>query len=175
MGDTGVPAEVCYPYKHCPHPELQKCGTDGGSLLLSACPTSCTDGSPLHHTRADVVYAVSKPGNVLAMQEEIMTHGPIEVSFFVFSDFLTYSNGTYFRTPSASGPQGGHAVRILGWGVDHAGVDYWLVANSWSAQWGEKGYFRIRRGTNECGIETTPVAGIVRGAEHNVRDGTVVI
>jgi hypothetical protein len=41
------------------------------------------------------------------------------------------------------------------------GMDYWLVANSWSPAWGEKGYFKIRRGTNECGIETIPAAGIV--------------
>ena len=55
---------------------------------------------------------------------------------------------------------GGHAVRILGWGTA-AGEDYWLVANSWSPQWGLKGFFKIRRGTNECGIETIPAAGLV--------------
>ena len=27
------------------------------------------------------------------------------------------------------------------------------VANSWNPYWGEKGYFRIKRGTNEGGIE----------------------
>ena len=28
------------------------------------------------------------------------------------------------------------------------------VANSWNRYWGEKGYFRIKRGTDECGIES---------------------
>jgi cathepsin B len=51
------------------------------------------------------------------------------------------------------------AVRIIGWGVDGHGMEYWQVANSWTREWGEDGFFRIRRGTNECGIETTPVAG----------------
>ena len=37
---------------------------------------------------------------------------------------------------------------------------YWLIANSWSPEWGEKGFFRIERGTNECGIETQPAAGM---------------
>merc|ERR1711869_167671 len=93
------------------------------------------------------------------MQHEIMTKGPIEVAFFVFSDFMHYKNGTYFRTAAATGPIGGHAVRILGWGVDEASVPYWLVANSWSPEWGMKGFFHIRRGTNECGIESTAAAG----------------
>ena len=30
------------------------------------------------------------------------------------------------------------AVKILGWGVDN-GSKYWLVANSWNADWGENG------------------------------------
>ena len=94
------------------------------------------------------------------MQREIMTHGPIEVAFFVFSDFQTYHRGVYHRTAASQGPLGGHAVRVLGWGTE-GGMDYWLVANSWSPVWGEKGYFKIRRGTNECGIETIPAAGLV--------------
>ncbi|KAE9412818.1 hypothetical protein Angca_005463, partial [Angiostrongylus cantonensis] len=52
----------------------------------------------------------------------------------------------------------GYAVRILGWG-EEGRVPYWLVANSWSTDWGEDGYFRIVRGTNECGIEENVVAG----------------
>tara|TARA_B100000795_G_scaffold257660_1_gene231084 strand:+ start:106 stop:420 length:315 start_codon:yes stop_codon:yes gene_type:complete len=103
---------------------------------------------------------VSKPGDVKGMQKEILQNGPIEVAFFVYSDFQTYSSGIYHRTASSEGPMGGHAVRILGWGTQ-AGEDYWLVANSWSPQWGEKGFFKIRRGTNECGIETIPAAGLV--------------
>ncbi|KAG1659995.1 Retinal dehydrogenase 1 [Nymphon striatum] len=47
---------------------------------------------------------------------------------------------------------GGHAIKILGWGVENK-VPYWLVANSWNADWGDKGFFKIRRGTDECGIE----------------------
>ncbi len=37
-----------------------------------------------------------------------------------------------------------------------------LVANSWNTQWGEKGFFKIKRGVNECQIEDFVVAGIVK-------------
>ena len=38
------------------------------------------------------------------------------------------------------------------------GTDYWKVANSWNPYWGEDGYFRIKRGSNECGIERQAIA-----------------
>ncbi|KAH7966903.1 hypothetical protein HPB49_020391 [Dermacentor silvarum] len=54
---------------------------------------------------------------------------------------------------------GGHAIRIIGWGTEN-GVPYWLVANSWNNDWGDKGYFKILRGQDECGIEDGIHAGI---------------
>jgi len=49
---------------------------------------------------------------------------------------------------------GGHAVKIVGWGVDGS-TAYWKVANSWNPYWGEKGYFRIAEG--EGGIDSQVV------------------
>jgi hypothetical protein len=41
----------------------------------------------------------------------------------------------------------------VGWGTDRSGGPYWLIQNSWGADFGEGGYFRIRRGADESGIE----------------------
>ena len=65
-------------------------------------------------------------------------------------DFENYFSGIYHHVSGSMA--GGHAVKFVGWGVDN-GVKYWKVANSWNPYWGEKGYFRIRRGKNEGGIE----------------------
>jgi cathepsin B len=86
-----------------------------------------------------------------------MTHGPVEAAFTVYSDFMNYKSGVYKHTTGTE--EGGHAVKILGWGVEN-GEDYWLVANSWSTSWGMDGYFKILKGVNECGIESQIVAGL---------------
>ncbi|RWS16188.1 cathepsin b-like protein, partial [Dinothrombium tinctorium] len=102
-------------------------------------------------------YAVSEEESQIQM--EIMKNGPVEGAFTVYSDFLNYKSGVYKR--HSHFPLGGHAIRILGWGVENA-TPYWLVANSWNTDWGDKGYFKILRGSNECGIESDINAGLPR-------------
>ena len=46
-----------------------------------------------------------------------------------------------------------HAVLVVGYGTNAQGEDYWIVKNSWGTNWGDNGFFKIRRGNNECGIE----------------------
>ena len=51
-----------------------------------------------------------------------------------------------------------HAVLMVGYGVEKStGEKFWIVKNSWGQDWGEDGYFRIRRGTDECAIESVNV------------------
>lgn len=99
------------------------------------------------------------------IQKELMTNGPIETTFQVYDDFLTYESGVYYHVDGRK-QNYIHSLRLLGWGVDEeTNMDYWLVANSWNADWGENGYFRVRRGTNECGIEGTMYMGNMAGWE----------
>merc|ERR1712151_224845 len=84
------------------------------------------------------------------IQETLMKDGPVEAAFTVYSDFENYAGGIYHHVTGEMA--GGHAIKIVGWGVED-GTKYWKIANSWNPYWGEKGYFRIKRGDNECGIE----------------------
>lgn len=88
---------------------------------------------------------------------EIMTNGPVEVAFNVYQDFFSYTSGVYSH--KSGGLAGGHAVKAIGWGVEN-GTPYWLIANSWGTSWGMQGLFKIKRGSNECGIESNVVAGL---------------
>jgi len=45
-----------------------------------------------------------------------------------------------------------HAVTAVGYGETQDGTKYWIIKNSWGAQWGEKGYIRMQRGVKLCGI-----------------------
>jgi len=125
------------------------------------CPSSCDANStyktPYQADKKKFATSYSIASDVTQIQQEIFTNGPVEAAFTVYQDFLAYKSGVYFYT---TGPElGGHAIKILGWGVEN-GVNYWLVANSWNVQWGNKGFFKIRRGTDECGIEDGVVAGL---------------
>jgi cathepsin B len=93
------------------------------------------------------------------IKQEIMKHGPIEVDFSVYADFPSYKSGVYKHVTGEF--LGGHAVRMLGWGVEN-GTPYWLIANSWNTDWGDNGFFKILRGKDECGIEQDGVAGGVK-------------
>lgn len=171
----GIPKESCAPYMHCPVPTQRSCsygwekrpfvpyGRSSEEKQTEICSGKCRDGSQMSFFRVSEAYAVAKPRDVPTLQRELLLRGPVEVAFYVFSDFMNYRSGVYFRTPGAYGPLGGHAVRLLGWGIDEElgkkAVDYWLIANSYSPHWGMHGLFKIRRGSNECGIESTPAAG----------------
>jgi cathepsin L len=58
-----------------------------------------------------------------------------------------------------------HGVLIVGYGTEN-GVDYWLVKNSWSSDWGDQGYVKIERSDSKsdpgiCGVAMQPSFPIV--------------
>lgn len=100
---------------------------------------------PLGYTEADLSEGVRQ------MQLELMKNGPGVVGFEVHDDFQMYSSGVYKKSAGAK-PRGWHAVMLVGWGEEKDGK-YWLVQNSWGTNVGERGMWKMLRGTNDVRME----------------------
>jgi cathepsin B len=129
---TGAATDACEPYV-----------SGGGSV--PACPSKCKDGSAMKKYKCKNVQEADGPAQIKSL---IQASGPVETGFTVYSDFFNYRSGIYHHI--SGGVQGGHAVKIIGWGVQGS-TKYWICANSWGTGWGESGYFKIQEG--DCGID----------------------
>jgi len=167
--DTGIVEEGCYPYPFpsCDHHlNNTKKPCPSNEYPSASCPSQCDSSwtgpawSADLHT-ASSVYTVDSGEQ--GIMQEIFTNGPVETAFTVYQDFLSYKNGVYQYTWGDE--LGGHAVKIIGWGVTSQGVKYWTVANSWNADWGDQGFFRIIRGVDNCGFEDEVNGGVPAGSK----------
>merc|ERR1711862_694497 len=132
---------VC-PSSEYPTPTLKKCSESSYKTDYKSDKIRATDSYSLN--------------GIQAIQADMVKYGSATGAFTVYDDFPTYKSGVYQKTSNKA--LGGHAIKLLGWGTED-GTDYWLVANSWNEMWGDHGTFKIKRGVNECGIESTVSAG----------------
>ena len=90
--------------------------------------------------------------------------GPVSVGVNAATfGFKFYKSGVIKR--ACNGDSIDHAVLAVGYGTEK-GTPYWLVKNSWGADWGEKGYFKVLRDMKAtdggmCGILYTPAYPIL--------------
>jgi len=74
-----------------------------------------------------------------------------------------YVGGVFNPTTYQCSPYGiNHGISIVGYGTTASGMDYWIIKNSWGPNWGERGFFRIRRGTGACGINRMVYSGLLQ-------------
>ncbi|KAM9079598.1 cathepsin W [Megaptera novaeangliae] len=105
----------------------------------------------------------------------LATQGPITVTINM-KLLQQYQKGVIKATPTTCDPQlVDHSVLLVGFGESKSvegrqaeaissrshphprySIPYWILKNSWGANWGEEGYFRLHRGSNTCGITKYP-------------------
>ena len=162
---SGVVTEACrnYSYPSCDRYYIKNITNPCPEKKYPTpkCVRECRDapGLPEAWNRTkhygEKTYTVSGEEDIMA---EVAANGPCEATITMFEDFQYYESGVYAHTHGA--PSYLHCVKIIGYGTDPDGTKYWLCANSWNEKWGENGFFRIRRGVNECGIETYVQCGV---------------
>jgi len=126
QGDTGpLGGGFCSEFSlpHCHHhgPQGQDPYPDEGS---AGCPTQdspkcgkqCDASAKAPHNEYDkdkyhFTGSIQSYSNEAAIQNAIMTAGPVETAFTVYQDFENYVSGVYKK--SSSTVLGGHAVRLL--------------------------------------------------------------
>ena len=96
-------------------------------------------------------------GDEVALLAAVATGGVIPSGINSEAQQFMFYSGGILDIPAArckAGPNDlDHGVAIVGYG-ESAGTPFWIVKNSYGLYWGEKGYFRIVRGRNSCGIAT---------------------
>jgi len=152
--DRELASDGCKPYSlaPCAHhsPPTSKYPQCPEKEYSVKCQKECTDTASGKTYKDDKhkAKAAKSYRSIAGMKTALMTTGPLAVAFTVYEDFPAYKSGVYKHVHG--GQLGGHAVNMIGWGVED-GVDYWLVKNSWNSNWGDNGFFKIAMG--ECGIE----------------------
>ncbi|KAB5548043.1 hypothetical protein DKX38_011449 [Salix brachista] len=130
--NKGLTAEANYPYK----------GTDG----------PCNANKAASHA-AKITGFEDVPANSEAALMKAVARQPVSVSIDAGGfDFQLYSSGIF---AGSCDTQLDHGVAAVGYGVSD-GSKYWLVKNSWGAQWGEEEYIRMQKDISAkeglCGI-----------------------
>jgi len=130
--DGADDTEASYPYKG----RNEACNFDSGSAFKDAKVTGFVDLK----TEDELLDATA---NV----------GPISVAVNANIFWQLYGGG--ILNPITCNPDKlDHGVAVVGYGTDSD--DYWIIRNSWGKTWGEKGYARLLRGKNKCGIANGP-------------------
>lgn len=91
---------------------------------------------------------------IQTIKASVKTYGPVCVGYTVYEDFSNYQGGIYIWDGSEE-IVGAHAVNLIGWQNDNTipNGGYWICKNSWGADWGEEGFFRIAFG--QVGIDNS--------------------
>lgn len=147
MSKNEIADETCSIYRARGHDNGQKCDA------ITKCE-NCMPGQGCFAQDNYKVYQTEKFGTVKGeenMMQEIYQRGPIACGIAVTQALEDYKGGIF--EDKTGDMDIVHDISVVGWGVEN-GTKYWTVRNSWGSHYGEDGFFRVVRGTNNIAIES---------------------
>ena len=126
LKSKGVVDAACAPYES---------GSTGQDIQ---CKKNFCEGQAGRTYKISGSSSPSSWGGSAAKVKEALKKGPLVTTLKVYEDFLVYSSGIY--TSVSNKMVGGHAVSLVGFNDEGR---YWIVRNSWGADWGENGFIRV--------------------------------
>ncbi|CCD20840.1 cysteine peptidase, putative [Trypanosoma vivax Y486] len=111
-----------------------------------------------HKVGATITGHVDIPHDEDAIAKYLADNGPVAVAVDA-TTFMSYSGGV---VTSCTSEALNHGVLLVGYN-DSSKPPYWIIKNSWSSSWGEKGYIRIEKGTNQCLVAQLASSAVVGG------------
>ncbi|OHT03156.1 Cathepsin L1 [Tritrichomonas foetus] len=67
------------------------------------------------------------------------------------ASFQLYYSGVYDE-PNCNPNDLNYLVNCVGYGTSTEDIPYFIIRNNWGKSWGEEGYIRMLRGSNQCGL-----------------------
>lgn len=168
INENGIASNRCIDYSWCDN--SNKCSSslynppqlteEELNELIPKCgcyfPSDPTKHYSFYVTSPVIIDIDAYPNAVQRIKEHIYKVGPVIGGFNTFSNFtgnFEKTKGVYIDSYDYTGIDdiewsGGHAVVIMGWGVEknipgYDEVPYWLCRNTWGVSWGDGGYFKM--------------------------------
>ena len=168
MREGGIDPEEAYPYcsgglKHvtpcypCPAPGFNETLCGPPVIYCDAVKYPCRSERSIDAIK--VVDWASISTDEVEIAAQLVNVGPLSVGLDA-SGIQFYRSGVFDPWFCDAGSLN-HAVLMVGYGQSALKKDYWTIKNSWGSKWGESGYFRIKRGSGTCGINTLVATAIL--------------
>jgi len=132
VNQGGLDTDSCYPYVAVTQQCMNSRCTPNADLKISAVLPVAEDESTIY---------------------QALQNRPLSICCDA-QPWQYYSGGVL--TASQCGLSIDHAIQLTGYSPNSGG--YWIVRNSWGADWGESGFIYLQYGQNTCGI-TSEVTG----------------
>jgi hypothetical protein len=127
-----------------------KVSSNGDATAHDDCQPKCLDPAYPLSFEQDRVKAIpnsymvvkndGSTANINLIKQALYEKGPMTFCYHTTQAFNAYKSGVfecdYYGRVN-------HGMTLMGWGVEN-GVDYWLMKNSWSANWGDNGFAKIK-------------------------------